>query len=87
MGKFEALCNEYRENKRLIEDLEAENESIKAQIIDAMGGNDVYTEGAAKASNTLVTSSRFDSSGFKRAYPGLYQEFSRTSSYRRFSVL
>ena len=38
MGKFETLCNEYRENKRLIEELEAENDSLKAAIITSMGG-------------------------------------------------
>ena len=38
MGKFETLCNEYRENKRLIEELEAENDSLKAAIITIMGG-------------------------------------------------
>ena len=29
MSKFEKLCNEYRENKRLIEELEDMNESIR----------------------------------------------------------
>ena len=29
MSAFEKLCNEYRENKRLIEELEAMNDSIK----------------------------------------------------------
>lgn len=40
MGNFEALCNEYRENKRLIEELEDYNDTIKAQIIELMGDND-----------------------------------------------
>mgnify|MGYP001138324681 CR=1 FL=1 len=32
MSQFEKLCNDYRENKRLIEELEAMNDSIKACI-------------------------------------------------------
>ena len=32
MSKFETLCNEYRENKRLIEELEAMNESLKTEM-------------------------------------------------------
>lgn len=29
MGRFEKLCTEYRENKRLIEELEALNDELK----------------------------------------------------------
>ena len=47
MGNFEALCNEYRENKRLIEELEDYDDSIKAQIIELMGDNDTMIQGAA----------------------------------------
>ena len=32
-SKFERLCNEYRENKRMMEELEAMNDSIKTEII------------------------------------------------------
>ena len=32
MSQFEKLCTEYRENKRLIEELEAENEKLKAEL-------------------------------------------------------
>ena len=32
MTVFEKLCNDYRENKRLIEELEAMNDSIKSDI-------------------------------------------------------
>ena len=37
MSAFEKLCNEYRENKRLIEELEAMNDSIKTDILTIMG--------------------------------------------------
>lgn len=86
MGKFETLCNEYRENKRLIEELTAENDSLKAAILEIMGDRETMTQGAAKASYKAVTSSRFDSTGFRKAHPALFDQFSRETSYRRFLV-
>lgn len=87
MGKFEQLCNEYRENKRLIEELEAMNDSIKADILAIMGERETVTEGAAKATNKTVTSSRFDSTGFKKSHPALYTQYSTETSYKRFTVI
>lgn len=87
MGKFEQLCNDYRENKRLIEELEAMNDSIKADILAIMGDRETVTEGAAKATNKTVTSSRFDSTGFKKVYPDLFTEYSTPTTYKRFTVV
>ena len=87
MRAFEKLCNEYRENKRLIEELEAMNDSIKSDIIAIMGNDEMHVEGAAKATNKTVVSSRFDSSRFKKEYPDLFTEYSRETSYKRFCVL
>ena len=86
MSKFETLCNEYRENKRLIEELEALNESLKSNIIAMMGDRETVTEGASKATYKAVTSSRFDSSGFRKVYPDLFTEYSTPTTYRRFTV-
>jgi len=87
MSKFETLCNEYRENKRLIEELEAMNDSIKADILAIMGDRETVSEGAAKATNKSVTSSRFDSTGFKKVYPDLFTEYSTPTTYKRFTVV
>ena len=87
MSQFEKLCNDYRENKRLIEELEAMNDSIKSDILSIMGNDEMHVEGAAKATNKTVVSSRFDSSGFKKEYPDLFTEYSRETSYKRFCVL
>ncbi|OKZ72824.1 MAG: hypothetical protein BHV88_00990 [Clostridiales bacterium 41_12_two_minus] len=80
MKRFESLCNEYRENKRLIEELQAMNDSIKSDILAIMGNDEMHVEGAAKAT-------RFDSSGFKKEHPELFTEYSRETSYKRFCVL
>lgn len=87
MKKFESLCNEYRENKRLIEELQVMNDSIKSDILAIMGNDEMHVEGAAKATNKTVVSSRFDSSRFKKEYPDLFTEYSRETSYKRFCVL
>ncbi len=87
MKKFESLCNEYRENKRLIEELQAMNDSIKSDILVIMGNDEMHVEGAAKATNKTVVSSRFDSTRFKKEYPDLFTEYSRETSYKRFCVL
>lgn len=86
MSAFEKLCNEYRENKRLIEELEAMNDSIKTDILAIMGDRETVTEGASKATYKAVTSSRFDSSGFRKVYPDLFAEYSTPTIYRRFTV-
>lgn len=87
MKRFESLCNEYRENKRLIEELQVMNDSIKSDILAIMGNDEIHVEGAAKASNKTVVSSRFDSTRFKKEYPKLFTEYSRETSYKRFCVL
>lgn len=87
MGAFEKLCNEYRENKRLIEELEAMNDSIKTDILTIMGNDEMHIEGAAKVTNKTVVSSRFDSTRFKKVYPDLFSKYSRKTSYKRFCVL
>lgn len=87
MGKFETLCNEYRENKRLIEELEALNESLKANIVAMMGDRETVTEGATKATLKTVTSSRLDSKGIKADYPDIFTAYSTPTTYKRFTVI
>ena len=87
MGKFETLCNEYRENKRLIEELESLNETLKANIIAIMGDRETVTEGATKATLKTVTSSRLDSKGIKADYPDIFTAYSTPTTYKRFTVI
>ena len=87
MGNFEALCNEYRENKRLIEELEDYNDTIKAQIIELMGDNDTMIQGAAKATYKTVVSDRFDSKLFKEERPDMYKAYCSEMTTKRFTVV
>lgn len=87
MSDFEKRVNEYRENKRLIEELEAMNESIKADIICMMQGAPEMVQGTAKAIYKDVQSVRLDSKLLQAAHPDIYAECSKRTTYKRFSVV
>lgn len=87
MSDFEKRVNEYRENKRLIEELEAMNESIKADIICMMQGAPEMAQGTEKAIYKDVQSVRLDSKLLKTLHPDVYAECSTRTNYKRFSVV
>ena len=87
MTLFEEKVNEYRENKRLLEELEAMNESIKADIICMMQGAPEMAQGTAKAIYKDVQSVRLDSKLLKTLHPDIYAECSSKTTYKRFSVV
>lgn len=87
MSDFEKRVNEYRENKRLIEELEAMNDSIKADIINMMHGAPEMVQGTAKAIYKDVQSVRLDSKLLQTAHPDIYAECSKRTTYKRFSVV
>lgn len=86
MGRFEQLCNEYRENKRLIEQLGQDCDRLKEEILAFMGDKDTYSEGASKVTYKLISSTRFDSVAFKKEHEELYKKYSKTSESYRFVV-
>lgn len=83
MCDFEKLCNEYRENKRMIEELTALNEELKAKILLLMGENDTMVQGATKVVYKLVNSTRLDSKALKADLPEVFEKYSVDSSYKR----
>lgn len=87
MKQFESLCNEYRENKRLIEELEAMNDTIKTAILAIMGDKETMTEGASKATYKTVTSSRLDGKALKEEKPDIFAAYSTPTTYKRFIVV
>ncbi len=87
MTAFEEKVNTYRENKRLIEELEAMNDAVKAEIIDMMHGAPEMVQGTAKAIYKDVSSVRLDSKLLKTPHPDVYDECSSKTSYKRFSVV
>ena len=86
MSKFETLCTEYRENKRLIEELQAMNEDLKNNIVEIMGDEETKIEGSTKAIYKTVQSQRLDSTTLKKEQFELYQKYLKKTSYKRFTV-
>lgn len=87
MTTFEEKVNTYRENKRLMEELEAMNDAIKADIIAMMQGAPEMVQGTAKAIYTDVSSVRLDSKLLQASHPDIYAECSKKTVYKRFSVV
>lgn len=87
MTDFEQKVNEYRENKRLMEELEAMNDAVKAEIIDMMHGAPEMVQGTAKAIYKDVQSVRLDSKLLQATHPDVYAECSKKTVYKRFSVV
>lgn len=87
MTDFEQKVNEYRENKRLMEELESINDAIKADIIAMMHGAPEMVQGTAKAIYKDVQSVRLDSKLLQAAHPDIYAECSKRTAYKRFSVI
>lgn len=86
MTRFETLCTEYRENKRMIEELQAMNENLKNNIVEIMGDEETKIEGSTKASYKTVESQRLDSATLKKEQFELYQKYLKNTSYKRFTV-
>lgn len=87
MTLFEEKVNAYRENKRLLEELEAMNDALKAEIIGMMHGAPEMVQGTAKAIYKDVQSVRLDSKLLKMLHPDIYAECSSKTTYKRFSVV
>lgn len=79
---------ELQELRRMQEELEAEITSLQDKVKEHMtaSGADTLTAGAWKVSYKAVTSSRFDSSAFKKAMPELAAQYTKTTTTRRFMV-
>ena len=87
MTTFEEKVNAYRENKRLIEELEAMNDAIRTDIIAMMQGAPEVVAGACKVMYKDVQSVRLDSKLLQAAHPDIYAECSKRTTYKRFSVV
>ena len=87
MKEFEKLCNEYRENKRLIEELEAMNDNIKGDIIAIMGDRETVIEGSTKVIYKTVTASKLDSKALKESLPDIAQAYTTETQYKRFTIV
>jgi predicted phage-related endonuclease len=77
---------EYKEYQRMKEDLEAQLDALKVEIITDMGEAEEMTVGEYKVRYKPVTSSRMDTTALKNELPEVAARFLVTSTSRRFSV-
>ena len=83
---MESTVKELLELKRMKEELEAEIVSLEDQIKAVMGDEETLLAGAFKVTWTPYTTSRFDSTRFKKDHADLAAAYTKTTTTRRFSV-
>ena len=83
---LEPKIKELLELKRLKEELEAEIAGMEDEIKAVMGDEETLLAGAFKVTWTAYTSSRFDSTRFKKDHADLAAAYTETTTTRRFSV-
>lgn len=87
-NEMTAKVRELKELKAMAEELAQEitavEDAIKAEL--TARNAEEMTVDVYKIRWTRVTSSRFDTSSFKKAMPELYGQFTKTSESRRFSI-
>ena len=85
-ANMEPRIRELMELKRMKEEIEAEIAAAEDDIKAVMGDEETLFAGAFKVSWTPYTSSRFDSSRFKKDHAELAAAYTKTTTIRRFSV-
>lgn len=87
-NEITAKVNELKELAQLIEEATAEAEAIKDEIKAHMTAQNAeeITAGVFKVRYTTVKSSRFDTAAFRKTHADLYEQYSRPTESRRFSI-
>lgn len=86
INELEAKCRELRQLQTLIEEAQAEADSIKDAIKLHMGDSETIYAGEYKITWKPVTASRIDTTALRRALPDVAQAFTRETTTRRFNV-
>lgn len=84
--ELETKCRELRQLQALIEEAQAEAETIKDAIKAHLGEAEAAYAGEYKITYQRVTSSRIDTTALKKAMPDVAQAFTRETTTRRFMV-
>lgn len=83
---MENKVHELMELRRMKEELEAEITAMEDEIKAVMGAEEILLAGAYKVTWKPVTTTRFDSTAFKKDHAELAAEYMKTSTCRRFTV-
>ena len=83
---MEAKVRELMVLKRMREELEVEIIATEDAIKAVMGDEELLIAGAYKVSWTPFTTSRFDSTAFRKGHADLAAAYTKTATVRRFTV-
>ena len=84
--ELESKCRELRQLQALIAEAEEEAESIKDAIKAFMGDSEAVRAGEYMVTWKSVKTARIDTTALKKAMPDVAQQFTKTTSARRFLV-
>ena len=84
--EIQTKARELKELKLMQEELAAEISAIEDALKAVMGEQEELVCGEYKLTYQTVTSSRFDSTRFKKDHAELAAAYTKATSYRRFSV-
>ena len=85
-NELESKCRELRQLQALIDEAQAEAETIKDAIKAAMGDSEAIQAGEYKITWKSVTSSRLDTAALRAALPDVAESFTMNITTRRFCV-
>lgn len=85
-NELTSKVKDLRELQQLIEDAQAEAETIKDQIKLFMGDAEELRAGEFKVTYKAVTTSRLDAAALKAQLPEIVKAYTHTSTIRRFNV-
>lgn len=88
VASIETKVKEYKELQRMQEELNAELETLKDELKAELEtrGTDTITTNEYKISYKTVTSNRFDTTAFKKTHSELYNQYTKTTTSKRFTV-
>ena len=86
INELEIKCRELRQLQALIEEAQAEAETIKDAIKAAMGPQEAIQAGEYKVTWKPVTSTRLDAAALRKALPDVAERFTKETTVRRFTV-
>lgn len=84
--EIEAKARELRQLQALIDEAQAEAETIKDEIKATMGDQESIQAGEYKITWKAVESARIDTTALRKALPDVAERFTKQTITRRFTV-
>lgn len=84
--ELEIKCRELRQLQALIDEAQAEAETIKDAIKAAMGTQEAVQAGKYRITYKAIKTARLDAVALRKALPDVAEKFTKETTVRRFSV-